>query len=95
MRQTLSALYGRPIPLVIYTDSKSLYDGIVGAKATAEKRLLIDFTLLRQSYELREIAEVVWVPSSDNPADALTKASPSTALATLMRSNNLTVIPKS
>lgn len=41
------------------------------------------------------IAEVVWVPSSDNPADALTKDSASPALKNWMRTNELPIIAKS
>lgn len=89
--QTITVLYGKPRPMTVYTDSKRLYDGILGANATAEKRLLIDLSLLRQAYELHEIVEVVWVPSSNNSADALTKASPSPALASLMRENKLNI----
>ena len=36
-----------PRPMVIYTDSRSLYDSLVSLNSTAEKRLLIDLHLLR------------------------------------------------
>ena len=45
------------VPMVIYTDSRSLYDSLVSLNTTTEKRLLIDLHLLRQAYERREIAE--------------------------------------
>lgn len=45
--------------MMIFTDSKSVYDAITGIKTTTQKRLLIDLTILRQAYELREIAEIV------------------------------------
>ena len=49
------------MPMIIYTDSRSLYDGLVSLNTTTEKRLLIDLHLLRQAYERREIAEVCWI----------------------------------
>ena len=53
LRLTLNKMFGRTISLVLYTDSKSLYDSLVGMTAITEKRLLIDLCMLRQSYELR------------------------------------------
>ena len=64
---------GAGVPMVIYTDSRSLYDALVSLNTTTEKRLLIDLHLLRQAYERREVAEVLWIPTGQNPADALTK----------------------
>ena len=68
------------VPMVIYTDSRSLYNSLVSLNTTTEKRLLIDLHLLRQVYERREIAEVRWIPTEQNPADALTKEKPTPAM---------------
>jgi hypothetical protein len=46
------------IPLVVCTDSYSLYECLVKLGTTNEKRLMIDIMALRQSYERREIAEI-------------------------------------
>ena len=46
------------IPLILCTDSKSLYDCLVRLGTTNEKRLMIDGMSLRQSYERREVTEV-------------------------------------
>lgn len=73
------------VPMVIYTDSRSLYDGLVSLNTTTEKRLLIDLHLLRQAYERREIAEVRWIPTEQNPADALTKEKPTPAMSQLLQ----------
>ena len=62
------------IPLVICTDSRSLYDCFVKLGTTNEKRLMVDIMCLRQSYEKREIAEVRWINGNTNPADAMTKS---------------------
>jgi hypothetical protein len=46
------------LPLVLYTDSKSLYDCLVKLGTTQEKRLIVDLMCLCQAYERREITEV-------------------------------------
>jgi hypothetical protein len=78
-------------PLVICTDSKSLYDCLVKLGTTNEKRLMIDIMSLRESYENREISEIRWINGKDNPADACTKKSPNTALQTLISTNQLRI----
>lgn len=94
LRVTLNNIFDRSIPLVLYTDSKSLFDSIVGMNSTTEKRLLIDLSLLRERYELRELTEVVWIPSEENPADALTKENASPALMSLLQKNKISVNAK-
>ncbi|KAI0994317.1 hypothetical protein K3495_g13865 [Podosphaera aphanis] len=79
----------KPIPLVICTDSKSLYDCLVKLGTTREKRLMIDIMSLRQSYERREIAEVKWIDGNTNPADAMTKSKPCQALKSLIDTNKI------
>ena len=70
-----------PLPLtIIYTDSYSLYECLVKLGTTKEKRLMIDIIALRQSYERRELTEVRWINRQDNPADAMTKATPNKML---------------
>jgi hypothetical protein len=46
------------IPLVICTDSYSLYECLVKLRTTKEKRLMINIMALRQSYERRDITEI-------------------------------------
>lgn len=69
---TLNGMFDRCIPINVFLDSNSLFDGIIGIKPTAEKTLLIDLSVLLQIYERREIADVIWIPTEQNPADALT-----------------------
>lgn len=90
-RKTISDMFGRNIAMTMYTDNKSRYDAMTGINATTEKRLMIDLTILRQAYELREITEIVWVTSAQNQADAMTKDSLSPALSTWMRTNTLSI----
>ena len=82
------------IPLVICTDSYSLYDCMTKLGTTAEKRLMIDIMGLRQSYERREIDEVRWIDGSCNPADAMTKEKPGQALRRLVETNTIELVTK-
>ncbi|KID81309.1 Ribonuclease H-like protein [Metarhizium guizhouense ARSEF 977] len=79
------------IPITLCTDSFSLYECLVKLGTTKEKRLMIDIMALRQSYERREIYEIRWINGQDNPADAMTKASPNNTLETFIDSNKVTI----
>ncbi|KAM4057650.1 Dimer-Tnp-hAT domain containing protein [Hirsutella rhossiliensis] len=78
-------------PLIVCTDSYSLYECLVKLGTTKEKRLMIDIMALRQSYEKREITDIRWINGADNPADAMTKASPNRALERFIDTNSLTI----
>ena len=80
-----------PIPLIVCTDSLSLYECLVKLGTTKEKRLMIDIMALRESYERREITEVRWIHGEDNPADAMTKASGNKALEHFINDNKLSI----
>jgi hypothetical protein len=77
------------IPLTICVDSKSLYDCLIKLGITQEKRLMIDILCLRQSYERREITEILWIKGEKNPADAMTKEKPCDALRRLIATNKV------
>ncbi|KAF1935267.1 hypothetical protein EJ02DRAFT_507147 [Clathrospora elynae] len=80
-----------PIPLIVCTDSYSLYGCLVKLGTTNEKRLMIDIMALWQSYERCKITEIQWINGDDNPADAFTKATPNLALERLLNSNELSI----
>jgi hypothetical protein len=69
-----------PPPIIVCTDSYSLYKCLVKLRTTKEKRLIIDIIALRQSYERRELTEVRWINRQNNPADTITKATPNKIL---------------
>ncbi|EED14741.1 hypothetical protein TSTA_042160 [Talaromyces stipitatus ATCC 10500] len=81
----------REMPVVICTDSYSLYECLTKLGTTKEKRLMIDLMALRQSYERREIDEIRWIHGDDNPADAFTKSNPNKALQDLVEYNKVTI----
>ena len=91
IKATLQGILQRETPLVLCTDSRSLYDCLVKLGTTHEKRLMIDLMHLRQSYERREIAEVKWIDGNSNPADAMTKPKPCNALKKLIDTNEISI----
>ena len=91
LQQIVRTLNIPQIPVIICSDSKSLYDCLVKLGTTNEKRLMIDIMSLRESYENREITEVRWINGKDNPADACTKKTPNSAMERLVSTNTLEV----
>jgi len=89
IKATMDNILGLPVPLVLCTDSHSLYECLVKLGTTAEKRLMIDIMCIRQSYERREIAEIKWIKGTSNPADSMTKTKPTGALKLLLDSNTI------
>jgi hypothetical protein len=89
IKATLEKILQQPIPLILCTDSKSLYDCLVKLGTTYEKRLMVDLMCLRQLYKQQEIAEVRWIDGENNPADAMTKKKPCQALSNLIDTNTI------
>ena len=93
LKATIDKILQIDVPLVLCTDSKSLYECLVKLGTTQEKRLMIDVLCLRQSYERREITEVKWIDGNSNPADTMTKSKASTALSKLIDTNTIELEP--
>jgi hypothetical protein len=91
INQILRTLKISPIPIVLCTDSRSLYECLVKLGTTNEKRLMIDIMSIRESYEKREITDIRWINGKDNPADACTKKTPNSALEKLISYNQLAI----
>ena len=58
IKSTIDLVLNTTIPLVICTDLKSLYNYLVRLNTTQEKRLMVDFMYLYQSYKRKEIAKI-------------------------------------
>ena len=95
IKQTLATICKRihlpKITLILCTDSYSLYQCLVWLGTTSEKRLMIDIMALKQLYERREIEKMRWVYGKDNPADAITKASPNSVFQKIILTNKATI----
>ncbi len=77
------------LPLILCTDSKSVYKCFVKLGTTQEKRLMIDVMCLHQLYERRKIAKIKWIDGNSNPADAITKSKPLLALKRFIDINRI------
>ena len=91
IQSVLEQLNLPPLPLIICTDSFSLYECIVKLGTTLEKRLMIDIMALRESYERHEIHTIKWINGADNMADAMTKRTPNAALARFVDTNEVVI----
>jgi hypothetical protein len=58
LQNTTSKIISKAIPLILCTDSYSLYNCITKLSTTAEKRLIIDIIGLRQSYKRQKINKI-------------------------------------
>ena len=73
------------VPIICYIDSKSLCENIHSSNNAADLKLRRQVASIRQHLELKEINEVVWIPTKQQLADCLTKstASPDSLLSVL------------
>jgi hypothetical protein len=91
IKATVSKILELDIPLVLCTDSRSLYHCLVKLGTTQEKRLMVDVMCMREAYERREITEVKWIDGNSNPADSMTKPKATTSLKQLIDTNKLDI----
>jgi hypothetical protein len=89
IKSTLDKILQVNLPLILCTDSKSLYNCLVWLGTMQEKRLMIDVMCLRQAYKQRQVTKVKWIDGDTNPADAMTKGKPCTALTQLIDTNRI------
>ncbi|KAI1667266.1 hypothetical protein L13192_07975 [Pyrenophora tritici-repentis] len=93
IRSTLNIIIDRlslpHVPIVVCTDSLSLYECLVKLGTTKEKRLMIDIMAIREGYERGDLTDIRWIDGRDNPADAMTKATANTSMEQLINTNEL------
>lgn len=80
----LRLVLGRELELVMFTDSKQLFDVLTRGKRTTERRLMVEIASARASYKVFEIHNVGLVRGSDIPADGVTKTKSIGALERLV-----------
>jgi hypothetical protein len=86
VRSQMSAMLGKDIPLLMLTDSKSLFDIMTTQKRTTEGRLMVDAFAARQSFKRGEIDHIALIRTEFDLADDLTKLKGNGALRSAMRS---------
>jgi hypothetical protein len=84
LKHDLGSMIGKPIPLLLLTDSRPLFDILVCAKYTTEKRLMIGIAAAREGFNRRDITNVCLIRSEHNVADAMTKLNSNPALHRLL-----------
>jgi hypothetical protein len=91
LKDTLDKITQHQTLIVICIDSFLLYECLVKLGTTYEKRLMIDIMAIRQSYERREIAEIIWITGDLNPADSMIKHASNAALARIIETNKVDI----
>ena len=89
IKLTIKQLLQIELPLILYTDLKSLYKCFIKLGTIKEKCLITDIICLCQLYKCREITEVKWINSNSNPTDLITKSKASIALKKPINTNYL------
>jgi len=71
------------------TDSIQLFDVITRSRYTAEKRLMVDISAVREAYLEKTISNIALIKSEHNPADSLTKIGGNDAFEKLLATNTI------
>ena len=91
IKYDLEKMTGLHIPILMLTDSKSLFDIITKSSTTREKRLLIDIATVRNAYNNNELSKVGNILSNQNPSDAFTKVGKCKALISILEAGTITL----
>lgn len=86
LKKDLDMMFDTKLDIIMFTDSKKLFDAVTCGKRTTERRLSIDVTAARQSYKQFEITSIGLMRGDVNPADGLTKPDGNGALKTIVES---------
>lgn len=78
-----------PIPVNLYTNSKTLFD--IRGSRTSEKRFMLDIACDREVFKKNEISHIGFIRSSDNIAGGITKPMTQQFLVSTIASGKLDV----
>ena len=78
------------IPIMMFTDSLSLFDVITKASTTVEKSLMIDLEVVEKAYQQIEMEQIGFIGSEHNLADWLTKINSNNALINTLKGARFT-----
>ena len=82
-------MLGKKIPIYLLTDAKSIFDTVTNLSNVSEKRLMVNISSLRQSYNSGKIENIGHVLTEYNLADPLTKRMKSIVLRELMTTGKI------
>ena len=88
LRVDLERILKRKVPLTMLTDSKSLFEVITECSHTAEKRLMIDITSVRDANNMEELSNVYCFRTAHTLTDAFTKVEKCHALETILKTGS-------
>ena len=91
IKLTIDLVLNTTIPLIIYTNLKSLYDCLIRLNTTQKKRFIVNFIYLRQLYKCKKIAKIKWIKGNTNPADFIIKLKAYNALKQLINTNKVNI----
>lgn len=77
--------------MIVFTNSKLLYDSLVKLGSTPEKRLIVDLIYLLQSYKWQKIIEIRWINGNNNLTNTMTKTKPCAVLQKLININTISL----
>lgn len=63
------------LKIQLFTDSETIFNGIIINSSTTEKRLMIDVKAAREDYIYGTLDDVIWIRIKFNLTEAMTKAS--------------------
>jgi hypothetical protein len=89
LKPDIETIIKQNVPIVILTDSLSLFDVITKATTTAEERLMIDLCVVKQAYERSKVETIGFVRGEYNPADVLTNITRCAILERILSTANL------
>ena len=90
LKHDLKNVLRKELNIVLFTDSKCLFDTITRLSSTSEKRLLIDISALREAYCAGDIHNIGHVSSEHNIANSLTKKANSELFQEFLKTGHLT-----
>ena len=85
----IEELFGVRLPVMVYTDNKSLHQTVYSSRVLPDKSLRVNVWFIRQLINNQEIA-VKWIDTNNQLADVLTKQGSSSArLLSVLRASYL------
>lgn len=90
----MSKIMSRHIPVQLFTDNKSLFDGISKGSRASEKRTMLHIPAAREGFRDNLTSDIGFVRSNSNIADGLTNPMNQAALRNVLNNEFIEVRPE-